>query len=195
MIPSDEELIRGVQKGSESDFKMLYDRYKTPLFNFLYHFLGERQAAEDCLQDVFIRIYKKAHRYQPTSKLSSWLYAMARNAALDLLRKMKVRRAFSLDAPVEIESEASLGDLIKSETPDARSASISRESAEAIHSAIAQLEPADRQVLILCDIQEMPYKEVGEVLGFSAETIAVKLFRARQKLAGILKVEGEGPDE
>ena len=190
MDPSDEELIEGVQRGSEECFRSLYVRYKLPLFNYLYHFLKERQAAEDCLQDVFIRLYQKAKMYQPSSKFSSWLYQMAKNAALDVLRKSKTHQAASLDAPLKTEeSGATLTDFIKSGDADPRSLSISKDLASLVHAAIAKLEESDREIIILCDIQRLPHKEVGEIMGYSAETIAVKLYRARQKLAGILKIE------
>ena len=189
---SDEELIQGVQRGSEENFRALYDKYKAPLFNYLYRFLGDKQTAEDSLQDVFIRVHQKANMYKPTAKLSSWLYKIAKNAAFDALRKIKTRKASSFEAPIDsAEPEASLGDFIKSTSADPRTQSVSNELAGLVHGAIARLNDGDRELVVLCDIQELSHKEVGEILGFSAGTIAVKLYRVRQKLAEILKIEGD----
>lgn len=188
---TDEQLIEQVKTGSTTAFASLYERHKSHIYNYLYHFFGNKQLAEDCTQDVFIHMHDKAALYNPTSKFSSWLYKMAKNLALDTLRKNKIRQARSLDEIVENEdSSVSLYEVLESPTFDARTVAESAEYVELLKKAISMLSDTDRQVVILCDIQEMPYKEVADVLNCPEKSVAVKLFRARQRLAKILKPKG-----
>lgn len=192
LFKTNEALIEEVKLGSRTSFEVLYERHKHSIFNYLYRLLGRKELAEDCTQEVFIRVYEKAKLYSPTSKFSSWLYKMAKNSALDALRKNKVRKAASLDDPIESEEgSAVLSDFVESREKDPRSISASSELADWVRCGIAKLPETDRQILILCDIQQLSHKEVGEILGYSAETVTVKLYRARQRLGEILKIEGD----
>ncbi len=188
---SDEELIENLKTGCLDCLRVLYERYKTSIFNYLYHFLGDKHNAEDCTQDVFIHLYQKASLYSPSSKFSSWLYRMAKNLALDTLRRNKVRRAASFDARVE-ESEAGsetstgLENFLKSQAPDARETMASEELKQILRKGLLKLNEKDREVILLCDIQGLPHSQVGEILGYPAKTVTVKLYRARQRLAKVL---------
>ena len=189
---SDEELILKVQQGSEESFRALYDRYKGKIYNFVYHFFGNQSAAEDCTQEIFIRLYRKSSRYSPTAKFSSWLYQMAKNIAIDTLRKNKLRRAESIDAPFGIgdEETSALGNLLSDPAFDPAKAAQSEEVAGLIRRGIAQLKDSDKQIVLLCDIEGLPHEEAAKILGYATQTLTVKLHRARQRLAEILKIEG-----
>ena len=187
----DEELIEDVKNGSMDSFKELYDRYKTKIYNFIYRLVEDKQSAEDCTQDVFIHLYKMAARYAPTAKFSSWLYKMAKNLALDMIRKRKIRTAVSLDAPVNADDDsASLGELLASQGLDPEKAAESNELIKLVRKGISKLNDMDKQIILLCDMERLSHKEVGEILDYSTETVTVKLYRARQQLAKILKIEG-----
>ena len=189
---SDEELIAKVQQGSEESFRVLYDRYKQKIYNFSYHFFGNAALAEDCTQETFIRIYQKSFRYKPTAKFSSWLFQMAKNIAIDTLRKNKLRRAESLEGSFEIgEGEkSSLENLLSDASSGPGIEAQKEEIAELVRRGIAQLKESDRQIVVFCDLQGMPHEEAAKILGYSTQTLTVKLYRARQRLAAILKIEG-----
>lgn len=190
---TDEQLIEQVKEGSKEAFSELYNRYKSIMYNYLYHYLGNKQKAEDCLQDLFIHLFDRAGQYNPSAKFSSWFYTMAKHLALDALRKDKVRQAGSLDQELELEEGGvSLHDKLQSADFDPRQAAESSENIEILKRAMALLNETDREVIVLCDIQEMPYREVAEILKCPEKTVAVKLFRARQRLSKIL--EGKGSE-
>ena len=192
---SDEELAEDLKRGSMESFKILYERYKLKIYNYLCHLLGDRSMAEDCTQDLFIQMYHKASLYHPTAKFSSWLYKMAKNIALDAFRKNKIRKSISLDKPLYDEesgvSSVSLNDLLPAQGQDPALLASNHELAALLEKAISQLSEKDREIIVLCDIQGLPHKEAGDILGCSEQTLTVKLYRARKKLAEILKIKGD----
>ena len=88
-IFTDEELISRFQNGDERAYVELVNRYKERLLNFVFQFLGDREQAEDVVQDTMLRLYEKKHYYKEIAKFSTWLYTIARNLANTELRKFK----------------------------------------------------------------------------------------------------------
>src|ERR1700733_16156741 len=82
----DSEVIRQILLGDNSAFDELMGRYKRPVVNFIFRMLGNADDADDVAQEVFVRVYQKLHTYRPGTKFSTWLFALARNAAIDHLR-------------------------------------------------------------------------------------------------------------
>ena len=186
---NDEELVEGVKNGSMECFKEIYHRYRSGIYNYLYHLLGSREGAEDAAHDVFIRLYKKADVYRPEAKFSSWLYRMAKNAGLDAMRKLKTRRASSLEAPAgAFENAPALSEFLADPGPDPEKTVERDEIIRRVREGLLKLREKDRELVVLCDIQGLPHKEVADILGHSVNTVAVMLYRARHKLAGILKI-------
>src|SRR5437763_8148003 len=85
----DEELMFQVRNGVAEMLGVLFDRYQSPLFNFYCKLTGDRTASEDLVQDVFYRILKYRHTYQPGTSFRTWMYQIARNARLDLIRRQR----------------------------------------------------------------------------------------------------------
>jgi RNA polymerase sigma-70 factor, ECF subfamily len=185
---SDETLVREVAEGSMDSFRILYERYRTRIFNFAYHLLADRAAAEDCAQDVFLRLHANAARYRPDGRFSSWLYRIARNAAMDAHRRRRVRRAASVDAPVSADSAAALKDLLASSEAGPDRVAESKEIAGLLRRAVLSLEAEDRQLVYLCDMEGLPHAEVAAITGLSTGHVAVKLHRAHKKLAERLRL-------
>lgn len=165
-------------------YRVLYDRYKAPLYNFLYQLLRSRESAEDCLQETFIHLYRKARSFRSESKFSTWLYQIARNAGLDEIRRRKLRGHASLDVPPEEGGAVPEPAAPGRDAPDAVAAS--RDLAERLRAGLDRLDPRDREVIALCDIQGLPHEEAGRILGEAAGTVTVRLYRARRRLAAIL---------
>ena len=84
------------QKGDKRAFEVIMQKYYPRLLNFIYRFIGDRSLAEDLAQDVFLKIYHQAGRYKVKSKLSTWIFTIARNTSLNEVRRKK-KHAFSLD--------------------------------------------------------------------------------------------------
>ena len=187
----DEDLIEEVKTGVMQSFKELYNRYNTKIYRYIYHLIENRESAEDCTHDVFIHLYKMAGHYTPKAKFSSWLYKMAKNMAFDAIRKRQIRRTTSLDAPVDTSDEGTLlRDLLASHDLNPEKAAESAEIVRLVKKGISKLNDMDKQIILLCDMEKLSHKEVGEILDYPTETVTVKLYRARQRLAKLLRIEG-----
>ncbi len=134
--------------------------------------------------------------YSPSAKFSSWFYRMARNLALDALRRRKIRQTASLDAEAESADAdggviTSLNERIQSADALPDAAMASEELQQLLRQGLLRLNEKDRQIVLLCDIQGLPHKEVAEILGYPTKTVTVKLYRARQRLAQLVGLKKE----
>src|SRR3989442_5422590 len=106
MARSDVQLMLDVKAGDEQSFGLLLHRYRSPLVNFLYRMVRNREQAEDLAQEVFLRVYRAREEYVPSAKFTTWLFRIATNLALNSLRDNRYQRMeISLDAPVTVEAE------------------------------------------------------------------------------------------
>src|SRR5260370_40040940 len=106
MARSDVQLMLDVKAGDEQSFALLLQRYRTPLVNFLYRMVRNREQAEDLAQEVFIRVYRAREEYVPSAKFTTWLFRIATNLALNSGRDTRHQRMeISLDAPVTGDAE------------------------------------------------------------------------------------------
>jgi len=192
---SDELLIEEVKKGSRSSFGLLYKRYRNAIYNYLYYILGTSQTAEDCTQDVFIRLFDKASLYREPNKFSSWIYRMAKNIAFDALRKMKVRRARSLDEALgSSDSDITLKDVIADKTqPRPDQTAQTKELLARLETTLRQLSENDQQLIVLCDLQELKHEDVAQIMDYKTESVPVMLHRAKKRLAELMRKGEEKP--
>jgi len=159
--------------------------------------MDQRESAEDCTHEVFIRVHNKALLYKPGMKFSPWLYRIARNMAFNALRMQKTRQAVSLQKPVAgLETAQLLESMIASEEKDPREQLESEELIGLLKAAIAKLSEKDRQVVVLCAIEKMPHKEAADILGWPVARVTLQLHRAKHKLASLLgEMTGGGSEE
>ena len=101
--PTDEELIARFQNGDAYAFDLLVKRYKDPLLNFIYRFIGDLVESEDIVQETFYRVYKNKHYYKEVAKFSTWIYTIAGNLAKTELRRRKRRKVFSIHKETAID--------------------------------------------------------------------------------------------
>ena len=181
--PTDEELIARFQEGDAYAFDEIVHRYKDPLTNFVYHFLGDRIDAEDVIQETFIRLYKKKHLYRNVAKFSTWIYTIAGNLAKTELRRRRRRRILSLsqigfdDKDYEIP-----GDM---QTPEQIVDGDMKETI--IKKEIDELPVKFKEVVILRDIQEFSYEEISQMLNIPIGTVKSRVNRGRLRLQKRLK--------
>lgn len=184
--PTDEQLIRDFQNGSTAAFDEIVRRYRNPLFSFIYRILNDPAFTEDLLQETFIRVWTNRDSYREVAKFSTWIYTIAGNLAKSELRRQRIRRWVSLggsssndadDRSIEIADENS--DPHKDYE---RSNIQSRVDAE-----VARLPLIFREVIILRDVQELSYEEIGEILKVPLGTVKSRVNRARLRLQRRLK--------
>jgi RNA polymerase sigma-70 factor (ECF subfamily) len=181
---TDEELILQFQQGAERAFNLLVGRYKDPLMNFVYRFLGDYDEADDVVQETFVRLWRSKHTYRPVAKFSTWLYTIAANLARTQLSRRRRHAFFSLSRPRGEEGAPA-------EIPDTRyaadAAAESSLTSGLIEDALKKLPPKYREVVILCDIQELSYEEICRVTGANIGTVKSRLSRGRTRLQELLK--------
>ena len=176
--PTDEELIARFQNGDAYAFDLLVRRYKDPLLNFIYRFLGDLVESEDIVQETFYRVYKNKHYYKEVAKFSTWIYTIAGNLAKTELRRRKRRRVFSINKETTAEKELDLPDLHSD--PEKEVNTVFTE--KIIQKAITRLPQKFRQVIVLRDIQGFSYEEISGIIKVPLGTVKSRVNRARLKL-------------
>jgi len=181
---ADEALMVLYQKGEVRAFEILLERHRKPVFNFILRFVGSRELAEDLLQDTFLRVIKGAANYKRKAKFTTWLYTIARNLCVDQSRRKKHRRHASLDKPLG-KGEDSGGTLLDvvagSEMPSDRKA-VSRQLHNTLHNAISGLSDEQREVFLMREFLDMPFKQIADVVGVPENTVKSRMRYALEKL-------------
>jgi len=189
--PSDEELIARFQEGDIYAFEQLVRKYKEPLLNFVYRFIGDLVEAEDIVQDTFYRVYKNKHYYKEVAKFSTWIYTIASNLAKTELRRRRRKKFFSIHKETQTEKDLDLPDL--SNGPEVQANTVITE--KIIQKAISNLPQKFRQVIVLRDIQGFSYEEISSIIKVPLGTVKSRVNRARLRLQDDLGFLLEDTDE
>ncbi len=172
------------QRGDRQAFATLVQRYKRPIFNFILRHLRQPALAEEVTQDVFMRVVQKAAEFKHEARFSTWLYTIARNLSVDHLRKLALRRHPSLDQPRGPDDSRTLLDAVSDPHPSAsvdRSA-VSTEVGATIVSAVDQLPAEQREVFLLREIANLPFKEIASITGVPENTVKSRMRYALDRL-------------
>jgi RNA polymerase sigma-70 factor, ECF subfamily len=185
----DADLVALAQKGREPAFRELIRRYERPVFSLIFRMVRDREIAEDLSQDTFIKVLNHIDRYRPEFKLSSWLFKIANNVAIDYLRRRQLD-TISIDgsphAATAAEIEATTFDVVaRQET--ALEELEARELGGAIERAIAQLRPEYRACIMLRHIEGRSYEEIAATLDLPLGTVKTYIHRARHQLREALE--------
>ena len=180
-------------KGELGAFEVLVRRHRRPVFNFILRYLGDPEQAEDLVQETFLRLANNASAYRKRSKLTTWLYTIARNLCIDAHRKAKHRRHLSLDQP-SATLEDGEGENLGERLPDA-SAGTDRSAASArlaplLRAAIAQLPEEQREVFVLREYSGVPFKEIGRITDTPPNTVKSRMRYALEGLRIFLLARG-----
>ncbi|MFH0900026.1 MAG: RNA polymerase sigma factor [Pseudomonadota bacterium] len=187
---SDEVLMLYYQRGDVRAFEVLLARHRKPIYNFVFRFVGDKTAAEDLLQETFLRVIKGANAYQRQAKFTTWLYTIARNLCVDAARRGKHRKASSLDAKLdsgEGKDGATLLDLLPGSGMAADRAAVGRELRGSMMEAINSLSEEQREVFLMREVLNMQFKEIAEVVGCPEPTIKSRMRYALEKLRDALE--------
>jgi len=180
---ADEDLMVQYQAGEVRAFEVLLGRHKKPVFNFILRFVGDRETAEDLLQETFMRVIKGAEAYKRQAKFTTWLYTIARNLCVDQTRRRKHRRHASLDAPMSAsEDSGTLLDVIPGSEMASDRKSVSKELHETMQRAIGGLSEEQREVFLMREFLDMPFKQIADVVGVPENTVKSRMRYALEKL-------------
>jgi RNA polymerase sigma-70 factor, ECF subfamily len=185
---SDLDLVKECQAGHTEAFDQLVSRYRSRVFAMIYNMVHNEQDAWDLAQDAFVKAWKSIKRFRGQSSFFTWLYRIVMNVTIDHARKKQIK-----GEGAEFNDAIRLGEI----DPAARTAPKSEplphrqmertELRARIDSAIAQLTPEHRAVILMKEIEDMQYHEIAEALGISIGTVMSRLFYARKRLQNLLK--------
>ena len=174
---TDEELARRVQQGDKEIFGALMERYEHKLLRYGRKFLSEHDDIVDIVQDVFISTYQNIQNFDASQKFSPWVYRIAHNAFVNGLKKHSYNPLLLVDF-----------DTLIAHTAYEDPAPLEREQAEMkkmIDKGLDKLQPKYREVLILHYLEDMPYKEIADILQIPSGTVGIRIKRAKESLKKI----------
>ncbi len=183
----DTALVNAYLGGETRGFDVLVERYQTRLLNFVYRIVGDRERAEDLVQEVFVRVYRHLGRFDRSKKFSTWIYTIASNLAKNELRN-RARNPLVLftsmtkgwedeERPLEFEDPLSRPDDLFRK----------RHVRELVESSVAQLPTHHREVFMLREIEGRSYEEIAEITNCNLGTVKSRLNRARNSFAEIIE--------
>lgn len=185
MVRTDVQLMLDVKAGDEASFELLLQRYRTPLVNFLFRMVRNREQAEDLAQEVFLRVYRAREDYVPSAKFTTWLFRIATNLALNSMRDTRYQRLeVSIDAPVKVDAED--GDErpldVAEKRPNIEQHLVEDVRVKMIRHAINKLPEKQRAAVLMHKYQELDYTEIAKILSCSESALKSLLFRAYEAL-------------
>ena len=181
----DEALMLEYRRGNTRAFNVLLLRHQRPVYNFLVRHVGDRTLAEDMLQDVFLRVIKGAATYKREAKFTTWLYTIARNLCVDQSRRAKHRKAASLDQPLGKKGDEggrTMGETVPDRGLGVDRQVVSRRLHHRIQEAISTLSEEQREVFLMRETLNMPFKEIASVVGCPENTVKSRMRYALEHL-------------
>jgi RNA polymerase sigma-70 factor, ECF subfamily len=183
----DSAIVTAFLAGEERAFSELVERYQTRLLNFIYRTIGDRDRAEDLVQEVFIRVYRHLHRFDRSKKFSTWAYTIASNLAKNELRN-RSRNPLVLfqtmqgagddeDRPLQFEDTTARPDDMYRK----------RHLRDLVEDTVAKLPEHHRQVFVLRELEGKSYEEIAEITDCNLGTVKSRLNRARTAFAAIIE--------
>ena len=179
----DQIIINQIIEGDSNAFSVLVDNYKDLVFTLALRMMKNREEAEEVAQDTFIKTYKSLHKFKGDSKFSTWIYRVCYNTCLDKIKKNKKHLN-------DVEINEFTAHEVKT-IDNALSKIEAREKEDAIKRCIEKLPSEDSFLLTLYYFDYLSLDEISKVVGITANSIKVKLFRCRKKLASILRSQLE----
>ncbi|MBN1560254.1 sigma-70 family RNA polymerase sigma factor [candidate division KSB1 bacterium] len=174
----DEQLVEQFRHGQLHVFDELVLRYQDRVLNTCFRLIGNEEEARDAAQDIFIKVYHALASFKPQASFSTWLYRIAANHALNVARSRKRRsRIRSFTAEIALIADAK----------NPHSALEKEERAHLVREALNQLGESQKTIVVLHRFEGLSYKEIADIMNISVSSVESRLFRARQKLAKILK--------
>jgi RNA polymerase sigma-70 factor, ECF subfamily len=184
MHEPDAAYVARARAGDRDAFRVLVERHARSIYRLAFRMTGNQQDAEDIVQDTLLKAYRQLGRFEDRASFSTWLYRIAANCSLDLLRDRKRRDERTVDASPE---EAQLADPVASGDPPADRMVFGAEIRQSVAKAMAQLTHLERTAFVLRHQEGMSIDEIGSVLGLRTSATKHSIFRAVHKLRRALQ--------
>jgi RNA polymerase sigma-70 factor (ECF subfamily) len=173
LMNSSADLVARASQGDQEGFRLIFERYSRPVISFIYDLVSDRGLAEELTQETFVRAFRSLHTLRQETKLSTWLFGIAKNVAREALR-VRVRDSRHVD----LESVLDLSD----QAPVPVNQLLSKELNELIQRSLALLDDDKRLVFTLKVFQQCSYEEIADITGFSIPKLKTDLHRARSEM-------------
>lgn len=189
VLHPEDQLVARCRMGDDEAFGQIYERYERPVYRYAYHLLGHRDDADDVKQDTFVKAHRSIRRFRGECSLQTWLLKICGNLCRDRLRSCANR--------LEVLSEpADLTDLrVTDNIDDDPEASAERACLmDAVLKALQGMPSAQREVIVLREVEDLSYEDIGNIVGRSQASVKLLVFRARrrfrERVAALLSVKG-----
>jgi len=169
------DLVARACEGDQEAFRLIFERYSRPLISFVYDQVGNRELAEELTQETFVRAYRSLRTLREETKLSTWLFGIAKNVARESLR---ARRRTNQHVDLDDKLVLNLSDR----GPVPVKQLLNKELNEVIQNSLALLDEDKRLVFTLKVFQQCSYEEIAEITGFSIPKLKTDLHRARTEM-------------
>jgi len=180
----DLEFVERLKASDPTAYEELIERYAEMVYRVAYRILQDPHDAEDAMQENFLTVYRRIGSFRGDSKFSTWLYRIATNVALDMVRARQRKQGHDVSWDDSEEEGAPLPDTV---TPLPEEILLTQEMREILEEELQQLSPKLRTALVLYELEGLPMKEVAEVLGISESAAKVRVHRARLLLQDRLR--------
>ena len=175
LMNSSVDLVTRVCQGDAEAFRLIFERYSRPIISFIYDMVNDRALAEELTQETFVRAFRAIHTMRAETKLSTWLFGIARNVSRESLRA-RTRAGSHVDL-----ADKSVMDL-SDKKPAPVEGLLSKELNELIHRSLAALDEDKRLVFTLKVLHQCSYEEIAAITGFSLAKLKTDLHRARAEM-------------
>jgi RNA polymerase sigma-70 factor (ECF subfamily) len=184
MTPTDLALLQALAQGQEQAFSQLYALYAELVYNTALHYLGQKEDAEEVCQDVFLQLYQSADQFRGEASLKTWIYRICINKSLSLIRKRQAKRS--------LWSRLLSSDKIPEQGHEDQNLALEQaETHQQLFKAIQQLNEAQRTAFILAYWEELPQREIAQIMNLNLKAVESLLSRAKEKLKKQFPREGK----
>jgi len=190
---SNEDLMTELNNGNTEAFEVLFNRYKDPIYSYICNMTFQESVASELTQEVFFKVFNKSSQYNPQSKFTTWLWAIARNTTIDYLKSKDATR-FTIDINSFEDTESNNMDSIESDLEGAETLIIKAMASSEILKAMKTLKDNQQEVLSLRVLNEFSYYEIAEIMKISKSSVKSLLHRAKENLLKEIKRK-EGSNE
>lgn len=171
--------------GDQIAFRILFDKYRQPLYYHVLKLVRDKEIIEDLLQEIFLKAFDNIASFNPEYAFSTWLYRITTNHSIDFLRKKKLK-TLSLDEPIQTK-DGNMSIEIEDESSTADDLVMRKQRARILKEALDSLPDKYRDIIRMRHIDELSYQEIAELLDLPLGTVKAHIFRARELLYKSLK--------
>ena len=183
LADEDAALVTRFQRGEAAVFDTLFTRHQDYVYNIVYGIVGNAEESRDLTQEVFVQVYRSLPRFRNSARFGTWLYTIARNLCIDHARKRALRNHPSLD---EGAQGPTLGERTADPAANVEQAASAAEIRRRVLTAVDALPEEQREVFLLREISNLPFKEIAQVVGIPENTVKSRMRYALERLQAAL---------